>query len=243
MSNVAQIAQAEISQIQNEGIQPTLEEIVWLNQLGQKVESPGSETDPVLAGSPVKCGNVYLWPFTIQGGEWYDKHATRLFKREKMQRRALGFALAHGRDATLPPAYTSPSLRARGAFFSTLVDYESAKYAVNAWAAQAGCNARELEAAIVRLIPQMQYPHQIKRPPAGDVMSDAQLIAEVTAGTGLPMEYWLAHSSDYVIMTLTAIYAQQGAGGGETDDGEGYRRAMWDFMAASKAIREAHSNG
>lgn len=229
MSNVAEIAQAEIERLKADGIECTLEEIVWLNDLGRKVESPAGRVDYALAGFPIRCGNLVLWPFSIASGNWFDA-VCKMFKTEAMQLYCLGFAFANARN---------PDVQ-----WETLNDYHGVRDTVNSWALHTGCTAAELKAAISRVLPQMDYPHPIKAKARNDEPKPTSFIADLVAGTGLSAEYWQNKPWSFAEQCMYAVMAQ----GDHGIDNKGYKDALYkdacyDFFAASDAIRKAHAHG
>lgn len=248
MNGIAQIAKREIENLRCDGIEPTLEEIVWLNDLGLKVENPATMVK-VAAGRPVRCGGAWLWPFTIQSGEWFDTHATRLFTNPKMHIWCLGFALSLGRLDQLPE-YCIPRLSRRKfgpLLFDHLTEYNLARYAVNAWAVRQPFTFKELRTAIVEVMPQLKAPFRLPPPPNAKADADRiAIIDELVAGTGEPREYWQRQLSDHAYGVLHCIYKQRAATLGEPVGDlvdENSARANGEFMAAADIVRRAHTVG
>ena len=229
MSKVSEFAELEIQKLQNNGLSLTTAEIVWLNDLGCKMENPSSRVDPAKAGKPVRAGNVWLWPITISASEWFFKIAFEHYQTEQGQTYALGFALANGR---------------RPNRFATLRERSQIRRAVNRWALRCGATEAELREAILRVLPETDTPHAL---PPSDASTDGAgvsgFIAELEAATGKPESYWLAKSSENALRVLSAVYAQAAAGfGGVDDDGKReYQDAMADFDKAIMAIKAARN--
>ena len=228
MSKVSEFAELEIERLQSEGLTLTTAEIVWLNDLGCRMENPASRVDPAKAGKPVRAGNVWLWPMTLAASEWFFGIAHEHYATEMGQTYALAFALASGRF---------PSR------FAMLREKSQIRRAVNRWALRCGATEDELREAILRVLPETDAPHPI--PSSSDASSDGEgvsgFVAELVAATGKPASHWMAQTSEHALRVLTAIYAQAAAGmGGVDDDGKReYQDAMADFDKAVKAIRTA----
>lgn len=97
MPQISKMAVEEVAALRAAGVEPTVEEIVWLNDLGMTAEAPAGEAGAMLRGSPVRVGNVVLHPWTIASHSFY--RATHQHCRtEAGSSLLLAFALAHGTD-------------------------------------------------------------------------------------------------------------------------------------------------
>jgi hypothetical protein len=226
---LADLARAEIKDLEDSGIDLTPDEIVWLNELATEVESPAGRVDLAAAGEPVRVGKRVMWPFTIASAEWWARMAGTAFTTSDGARNALAFALCNGRDP---------------AVFADLLTINDARKAVNAWTLRSGITAREREAAILRCVPEIGAPHvaRSKRAKPADPHGHDKMVAELVAGTGLPADYWRAQLQTHAGRCLTAVYRQAalGAGGDVSEDEKReYQDSMHRFDLASKAIRDA----
>ncbi len=231
MSNVAQIAKREIEDLQAEGIQPTFKEMVWLNDLGKKVEEPRARVDYALAGVPVKCGNVTLWPCSIASGTWFDDTACVLFKTELMQNYCLAYAMANARNPDID--------------WEALASYHDARKAVNSWVLRCRCTSHELKAAVDRIAPQLFAPHPVEAIKQDPNAMPIDVVTDLVAGTGLPVEYWESKTRGLAERCWCAVMKQQAEGriDSEAYDKMVYQEAMHQFMLAAAAIRKDRSNG
>jgi hypothetical protein len=230
MGYASQIAESEITAIRAEGIEPTVDEIVWLNDLGRTVENPSGRTDYALAGYPVRCGDVTLWPFSIASGTWFDDVACALFKTDAMQFWCLAYALANARNPDVE--------------WEALNEYDTVRSVVNGWALRCRCTAAELRGAVNRIIPQLSAPHPIKAARVSDEPRPSGLVADLVAGTGLPAEYWRGKPWSFAEECMCAVLAQSQNG----IDRKGYKDALYKdacfkFYCAADAVRKAHANG
>lgn len=123
-------AEAAINGLRAEGIDPTLDEVVWLNDVARELDS-GS---PLSAGIPYRAGDsLWLWPFTIQGAAWYARVLDWYAEDEDGAFFALAYALAYGRQS--------------GAFY-LLQDAVAARKQVDSWKRVLRCTVDELTYAI-----------------------------------------------------------------------------------------------
>jgi hypothetical protein len=249
MNGIAQIAKKEIEDLRSQGIEPTLEEIIWLNDLGLKVENP-AKAIKVAAGSPVQCGGKWLWPFTIQSGAWFDNYAVKLFTSADMLIWCLGFALNLGRLAKLPDYCIPKALRRKGQEtirFSQLTEFDLAKHAVNQWALRQPFTFSELKTSIVEVMPQLKAPFRLPPPPKSkDDPARIAILDELVAGTGQSREYWEAELSDHAYGVMHCIYKQRAASFGEPIGDlvdELSATANGEFMAASAIVKKNHTAG
>lgn len=252
---ISELAAAEVEKLVSDGITPTFEELVQLNDYGRVIQNPDGMVEPALAGCSVRCGSIVLHPWTIASGEWYDNHALRLFQTQKMLCYCLGFALANGRCSVLPPEYTPRALRSAGASFADLIDFRTACDTVNLWALRCGCTYKELESGLNRILPELAGPHLVKAPHGAEAIDNEEVLSELAAGTGQSMEYWSTRISARAYGTLRAVHEQRAAAaasltgfaGGDDEEAEAEkqrdRRRMWDFMCVVSAIRKAHTSG
>lgn len=225
MPCLTHIAAAELAELRAQGIQPTDEETVWLNDLGKLVETPALRLQ-IAQGQPARVNGIAFHPLTLQAAEWFDRHACRLFKSSTMLMYCLAFAMVHGRT---PGA------------FEQLSEYAPARQAVNRWVLHLPIRHEELLAAVAAVVGDEQGPHPIPAPPIKGIQ-DLDILAELTAGTAQPPEYWLCQTTSRALATLRAIYRQRALsmGGSDPDqeEHERYKAAMWNFMAASEVIRK-----
>ena len=129
------LAAEEVKALQAKGIEPTLDEIILLNDLARRVDDPeGGTTLP--AGTPARAGDVVLWPFTIQADVFYSRFVQLFTGKDRLEVYLLGFTLANARVA--------------GAF-DTLTDYTSAERAVMSWSRSVACTYEELAQAIYKV--------------------------------------------------------------------------------------------
>jgi hypothetical protein len=226
MSLIPAITKQELADLRAEGITPTDEEAAWLLDLGRAVERPAGHTDYALAGAPVRCGNVVLWPASIASATWFDDVACKQFKSPLMQTYCLAYALIHARNPAIE--------------WETLTSYKSARDAVNSQALRLRCTLHELRSAIARLLPQLDSPHPVRRKPRTDPAGPG-IVPSLVAATGLPAAYWDRQPMSFAAECLHAVLQQNAEGEVQGWEDICYRSAMNEFALAADAIRRAHA--
>ena len=243
VKHLCEHAQAEIKELRAAGIQPTLDEIVWINDLSRAVENPKGGENRHLAGKPSKAGTVWLWPFTIQARIWYESTLGWFDGNAELENNALAFALAHGRES--------------GAFLH-LTGYQSAKKAIEQWRAAIDCTDEELAAAVFDVIPhddeiqqleakfQEEYnkAHGIEEEQPEDI-DRQEIIDELIAATGLPRDVWIRQETESRVLSIMNIIARQqaamtGAPDERPDPEDPYMQACKRLGIAIKEIRRRH---
>ena len=237
-------AQAEIRELQAQGIQPTLDEIVWINDLSRAVENPKGGEHRHLAGEPSRAGSVWFWPFTIQARIWYESTFGWFDGNAELENNALAYALAHGRES--------------GAFLH-LTGYQSAKKAIEQWRAALDCTDEELAAAMFDVIPhddeiqRLEAKFKEEYNKAHGIEEEQQesidrqsIVDELMAVTGLPRDVWIRQESESRTLNVLRIIARQqaamaGIGGDERPDPDDpYMQACKRLGIAIKEIRRRH---
>ena len=234
-----ELASAEVEDLRAEGIEPTIEEIILLNDLARQVDDPDGVSS-VAAGLPARAGSVVLWPLTIAGDVFFDRWVDRIDSDDRFSVYFLAFVLAHGRTA--------------GAF-DLLTDYSSVRSAVLEWGERIDATFEELTVATDRVT-----RNDKRNSAAVDAIKlelaeiDAKrfgtageswtpLVAWLCATCGGPPEIWeRAVSVAYVLDQLRVVIAQQNAEGAQ-DQNDPILRATREVGLAVLKIREARRNG
>lgn len=161
--NLSRIAANAIRELRvDHGVEPDLDEIIWLHELGKRVENPVSGERWDLIGAPLRVGNVDLWRMTVMASIWFNDRARHWYRGSPtLLCYALAFALAHGRGQPVPdPAGRGWLERLVIRLFGlrdprTLADLSDRTGALDAilyWVRSAGCSRRELDAALTELL-------------------------------------------------------------------------------------------
>lgn len=215
------LARIEIETLRADGIEPTLDELTELIELGRRAECPHGRTNPVASRAPIRAGvdGPRLWPLTLQAEAWIEQHAGKL--------ETLGAALV---------CYASAIGREPGAF-DGLATWRDIGDAVREWAAGLTCTADDLADAADRLTGG-QEPETAPGDP--DARADIEdMLAALVVESGQPIEYWLAHTSAEFVAALDAVASKRAASAGMArKDMDESAQAMRNLMWAAKRVRD-----
>jgi len=232
-------AQAMIAELKEQGLNLTLDECIWLNDLAREVENPSGGEHRHLAGSPSLAGDCWLWPFTIQGEDWLDSVMKWFSSDADSFALAAGYALAHGRNVDA---------------FAGLSGYASTKKAIKKFRKKCNCTKAEFKFAVHEALEidenneeldeiekKFTAEYNAKNNVADEESTDttwADIIASMVAMTGLPEDIWLRqHSKNSTLRILRAINRQR-----QSESGESNMDANDPYVIACKneglAIRE-----
>ena len=224
MRGLCEPAKRELNDLQRTGISPTLDQIIWLNDLGRRIENLESRLI-TSKGEPVQAGSVWLWPFTVQGGRWYKKSLKWFDGDDETEMLSLAYALAHGRD---PVA------------FDFIWEQDAAKKAVDAWASNLDITHGELSLYIVKLL-----PHDGDKPEVDDEEQEdtgdewAEMIISLCKEVGQTPEFWESMvSRDYCLQVIRTLNAQARAEDAPPDPNNPFIIATIDLARAAMQIRK-----
>lgn len=188
------LAEAEIELLRAKGIEPTAAEIVELNALGWRVQTP--ETRRELArGVPVEVGGVYLWPMSLYAQDWFNRVGCRL-RGETAKSFALAYAMAHGRDDGEPLAISG----------------KRARKAVMKWGKKLKCTRGELAVALEQILTQEEEYEPPPEPSEGKGITVGEFSAFLAAACGGDPDFWERRCSmGYTHAVLDAITKQNSA--------------------------------
>jgi hypothetical protein len=248
------VAEAGIQELRRDhGIEPTLDEIIWLHELGKAQEAAG-RIDGILE-APAQAGDVFLWPITIMAAQWWRNYALPWFGTSPLfSSYALAFALAHGRGLTIPDTtrrgWAERIIRQLFDIRETrtladLIDRRVAAKAIEQWASNSHATQQELEFAVDYVLAASDdEPDTVKdwrAVPIGVNYDD--MVHELATCSGTDPDYWRGRTSqDATIrayVNLAAIErARRGVSGPAPRDALG--EAIKRFRLAMVAIIEAH---
>lgn len=218
---VSDLALAEIDALKAEGVDLTPQDILRINALALRVESPSSLLH-LSRGVPVACGGVWLWPMTIASGNWFQEIGGNL-KGTAMQTYALAYAMAYGRD-------------------EQALDYDikSAERKVKQFAKGLRCRSAELVEAIKQVIAQDEIAEADKSnaKPKHTLPELASTLAAMTHTDPRIWEYQC--SIGYVCNMLNTIVRQNSATG-EATISDSRIRAERQLGLAIARIRRRHN--
>lgn len=231
------LAEAEIQDLRNAGVEVTDNEVIWINDLCRKViNPPGGSTLP--AGTPARAGSSWLWPLTIQAAAWYDR-AVQWFDGagEEIETAVLAYALSHGRTP---------------AAFDLLQDYQSARGPVLEWFRRLDCTHQELTQAVAAVlhteVEDLRHLVEDKEEeePAKDGDAGADIVAFLVQHVHGDPEVWQSRTSlQYAMHVASCVVAQAQAEGGHKDPNSPdivvQRNLGIALMLIKKRHQEAHS--
>ena len=91
------LAADEIERLEAEGIRPTAQEVLTIQQLSLEATGIDEDTGSLARGTPYEAGGEWLYPLTLAGNAFYtenEKHASS--DRDRLL--LLGYAMRWGRD-------------------------------------------------------------------------------------------------------------------------------------------------
>lgn len=237
------LAQAEVDSLQAKGIAPTLDDVVWLNDLAREIESPRHGVG-LSAGCPVRAGDVWLWPMTVAGGVWYEYMAPQFDGQGDVESVLVAFTLARGRDA--------------GAF-DALWTYDDARRAVLDWRKRANCTPDELILAVNYALAQdgddvveLDPDHPKAKTSAGTADTDqsdqppdapdwSDTIAWLCSAVSGPPEMWERQvSRRFLLKQIHALNQQNAAQGKAPDPADPRTQAEVHLLRAAMNIEHRH---
>ena len=234
--HLSENAEAEINDLQRQGITLTIDEIIWINDLCRKVEDPDG-TRPCLAiGEPAPAGNAWLWPFTIASSRWFSKNLPLMYDDGEAETELLAYALAHGR---IDGAFTYLQTR------------DQILQAVREWLDELTATEDELAWAMKKVLPATdrieleEDKKEKKESEAAEQWDD--IIASLVATCGETPDFWqYGVSSDYALHQLDTWSKHQDAIGNSKDPNDPYVVATKNLGRAIIAIKrrvKAEQNG
>ena len=203
------VAEAHIRELRERWqVEPTVEEILWINELASDMECPcrGERFD--LIGTPVRAGNAWLWPMTVMSAIWWDDFGHGWFADSGiMYLHALAFALAHGRGAEIVVPRASWPLRSnkRVASLALLTDRADAARAISWWALHVGATRGEVEFAVDACLPPPPTKHPRQQPRPFAPIDWQTVVHELCLMSGESADYWTKGTS---MIATTHAYAR-----------------------------------
>lgn len=185
-------AKQEIDTLARDGITPTPGEIVMLNYLGQRIETP--ETRLLLSrGRPVLVGGAILWPLTMYAVEWLDRVCPGVKRFE--QSCLVGYAMAFG----------------RGDGHELDTEGREAVRCARKWYWRLRCTRREYEEALTQVDAQDRRL-DLPKDPTGKTMTIGDFSAFLSACVGGDPDFWERRcSAGYAVATLSMYVMQNHA--------------------------------
>ena len=138
------VAGGAIERLKRQGVEPDLDDIIALHELGKRLENPKGQASLCVTGNPVRVGNATLWPLSIGAERWLNGKALDWFDGDSaVSLYAVAFAYAMSKTPEV---------------LQELVTAKQAIEAVNDWANQCGATQDEISDAIEQLLPEEKPP-------------------------------------------------------------------------------------
>ncbi len=226
MRRCPDIAQSEIEALRDDGIEVTLDDIVWLASLAYKVEFPGGKSvNPLIHNAPVTVGNLELYPLTIQGSMFMDLVATEKWCRERDYIEMLAWILSAGQE---PGAFDG--INTRGKFRRALAEFKR------------DCTASlDNLASAVALIIDDDAPEEPGKERA--TVNYREFLGSLEAASGQPVTDWLTRTGDEAREVIRQAYGIHHGFDNDNDQRQQIREATRDMIRAVNEIRERHRGG
>jgi hypothetical protein len=208
------LATKRISELQAEGVEVTPADAVMLNAICWEMRGVGTESSGLSRGKCVKCGNVTLWPLTVQAMVAVDDIDSEDMDTAT-QAYTLGYVMAHART---PQAFDG--------------GIDAGK--VKAWASGVTCTVKELTDAINEINGQSgDYAQPASE--SGGQADVADLILILQRMFGETAEYWEREVSASYAMRLIMEEAASKSGKTASARSVMLTRAMANYISEMKA--------
>jgi len=215
MKRVPDIAANEIERLRRNGVTVSDDDVVWLSCLGYRVENPDGKTIEAVGtlGGVRLSDNTLLRPLTLLAGSWLKRFGTVFGPAADLY--AVAYAMAFPDKLHL----SDPA--------GAVVDD------VNSWTASLPVPRQELETAVSRMLND-DSPHD----PDAKTVPAEKVVGLLVAATGLPAEYWDAHSWEQVDCVYSGIirYAAMLSAAPSDPDNAESRASLRSFALAIQEI-------
>lgn len=103
------LAQEAVDKLAKEGVVCTPDEILWLQDMADKIIRPTRSDERLFLDLPIPCGNIMLWPLSIGARLWLEQYGKPWFiGTGDLEELVFAFAMAHSRQ---PEIFTSMTSR------------------------------------------------------------------------------------------------------------------------------------
>jgi hypothetical protein len=192
-SVLSESAKAEIETLVEEGITLTPEEIVRLNFVGHRLDTPESRL-LLSRGRPVVLAGVTLWPLTLRAVEWLERVCSGMNPFER--RCAVGYASRYGRSL-------GRELNIGG---------RTAEKAVKDWFFSLRCTRREYDEALAQLDAQDYSLELPPDPTTGARMTIGDFALFLHNACGGSADFWERRCAvGYAVAALSLFVVQNHA--------------------------------
>lgn len=213
-------AASRLAELRAKGLEPTLDEIIWLHETGRNMSEP-----PGLGGvaldMPIPCGNVTLRRLSIGSLCWWTECGATWFPLgHPLESYILAFVAAHSR---------SPEV------FQACTDYDTTEKRIRTWMAGLSCTSDQLAQAVaLALRPYQDSPPTVEQAPV--IWTD--LVADLQAAYGETFSAWVwEHSQELAVAYSRRLAAREGR---PVTNNDPLTLAAWHQQQAFNAIVKKH---
>lgn len=206
------LAEAKIHALRKEGYVLSDDDVIAINDLSRDIQTDDSRM-ALSKGKPIRCGNFWLWPFTIHAKAWFHDVGSRFANAEY----ALAYALSHRNEEL----------------------YTVTEEQVQAWSKTLKCTLAELRTGLAIIIDgdkQDDIPMK-----DGDGVTIHEMARMMFASHGGSIEMWEKEVSIQFIYDMLDTIAKQNDESGKSMKKE--RAQMAFAYLTYRIRRRAKTNG
>ena len=137
LSRLSLVAKNGIDRLRAQGIEPDLDDVITLNDLGRSLERPEGLPSLSVLGNPVVAGNAVLWPWSIGAERWYNQRAASWFSCFP--------------DFTILALAYSHAMARNPGFLASIITMEQAKAEIQSWVMTSNATREEIVDALDKL--------------------------------------------------------------------------------------------
>jgi len=248
LSRLSLVAKNGLDRLRAQGIEPDLDDVIALNDLGRRLERPEGSPALSVLGNPVTAGNAVLWPCTIGAERWYRQRAEPWFSKLRDYQT---FALAYSHAMSMNPG-----------FLASIITMEQAKQEIQAWVMACNATKEEIVDALDKLIPshdpkkgevycpecrQRWYEKEERDEEyhdAPDSLNDSEffdlLAILIKTFPGTTFEYWTWSTPQALTLRLLSQTIRRESMAGTVDNRSPQMMATHAFEVGIRAIRDKH---
>ena len=196
---VSRYAAGIMARLEREGHKLTPLDVLRLNAVGLRIESPAGEPSAVDCPSVAWAGDVPFHALTLAAADWLDVCAFPWWARDVgAMEKAIAYAYNQGRAA--------------GAFDGAMLQRKTAEATISVWWRKLPCTQAEICAAVetIRCMDASLDGAPVK---GMDKEPGAvrQLIADLVAATGIPADKWRGEALSFGLQTYRSWARSQAA--------------------------------
>lgn len=222
--------ESAIAQLRREGIEPTPEDILWLNHVAGKCIRPAACDELQFFDLPCPCGNTMLWPLSIGARIWLERCGKPwLAGTGDLEKLGVAFAMANSRQP---------------AFLHRLTGCWQTRFAVARWAAGLNATRAEIFDAVARAfspedidLVNIEFKGERK-----NIASDyGDVLALLCHFVNPDPEFWMWHTSEAYATAMLRKISSTLPGDRSISDDHAKFIAISQFNLVMGEIRKEHA--